>query len=146
MAHCTVDIARPMVAWSIRWGKQCEQNQAQTHKIKLKAKNKTKIQTKIQIWEQSERAQSANAGHDRVCQSFRIETKQNPMKTMCGSNDCHFLIIFCRGPFMVSRLREFLMDHGHEDLIGRLQRGEITLPRAAELMNTSLTNLSGLLE
>ncbi|XP_055301355.1 protein tramtrack, beta isoform isoform X2 [Sitodiplosis mosellana] len=51
-----------------------------------------------------------------------------------------------RGPFMVSRLREFLMDHGHEDLIGRLQRGEITLPRAAELMNTSLTNLSGLLE
>lgn len=72
---------------------------------------------------------------------------------------------------MVSRLREFLMDHGHEDLIGRLQRGksihsnrfqlpklidliiilflftgEITLPRAAELMNTSVTNLSGLLE
>lgn len=26
---------------------------------------------------------------------------------------------------MVSRLREFLMDHGHEDLIGRLQRGKI---------------------
>lgn len=25
---------------------------------------------------------------------------------------------------MVSRLREFLMDHGHEDLIGRLQRGK----------------------
>lgn len=47
---------------------------------------------------------------------------------------------------MVSRLRDFLADQGHEDIIGRLQRGEITLPRAAELMNTSTTNLSGLLD
>lgn len=47
---------------------------------------------------------------------------------------------------MVSRFREFLSEQGTEDIIGRLQRGEITLPRAAELMNTSTTNLTGLMD
>lgn len=42
----------------------------------------------------------------------------------CLNFAIHVYYLFCRGPFMVSRLREFLMDHGHEDLIGRLQRGK----------------------
>lgn len=45
-----------------------------------------------------------------------------------------------RGPFMVSRLREFLMDHGHEDLIGRLQRGKSIHSHITECFWFHLTN------
>lgn len=49
-----------------------------------------------------------------------------------------------RGPILLSTIRDFLAD-GHEDIIRKYQRGEITLPRAAELMNTSATHLSDIL-
>lgn len=45
-----------------------------------------------------------------------------------------------------SRLQSFLISDQPDDIIGRLQRGEITLPRAAELMNTSTGHLNALLD
>lgn len=146
MAHCTVDIARPMVAWSIRWGKQ---RAIQNHSTKQNEHEKLKFKRKkLKFKNKSEHR--ARILDTIVCaESFRIrnKTKNHRVKFVWLKWLSFFdYFFFCRGPFMVSRLREFLMDHGHEDLIGRLQRGEISLPRAAELMNTSLTNLSGLLE
>lgn len=70
--------------------------------------------------------------------SFHFYNKSNTISRFSNFN--------YRGPYLLSSLRDFLADPGHEDIIGRLQRGEITLPRAAELMNTSTTNLSGLLD
>lgn len=43
---------------------------------------------------------------------------------------------------MVSRLRDMWPEHGTSEIIGMLQRGIITLPRAAELMNTSPITVS----
>lgn len=40
----------------------------------------------------------------------------------------------------------WLEQHGTAEIISMLQRGIITLPRAAELMNTSPTSISGLLD
>lgn len=40
----------------------------------------------------------------------------------------------------------WLEQHGPAEIISMLQRGIITLPRAAELMNTSPTSISGLLD
>lgn len=44
---------------------------------------------------------------------------------------------------MVSRYRDL---DGPADIIGMLQRGVITLPRAAELLNASPSSISGLLD
>lgn len=42
-----------------------------------------------------------------------------------------------RGPFMVSRLRDIWTEQTPTEIIHLLQKGVITLPRAAELMNTT---------
>ena len=47
---------------------------------------------------------------------------------------------------MVSRYRDLWSEQGPAEIIGMLQRGVITLPRAAELMNTSTSSISGLLD
>lgn len=48
--------------------------------------------------------------------------------------------------FVACRYRDFWTEQGPTEIISLLQRGTITLPQAADLLNTSPTSLHGLLE